>query len=169
MAAPTPSRARVARLRHAAAPLPLSAVCHLQVAVEGQYYTNFKILLRLFDFKLIGRLRVSASHDLSTVHLSFLKPPRFRFSSECHASASSWVSVPLPLQVISPACPCVTARHVRCRVRFARGLRGSSAGPSIHAGAPSVDADVHRDGRPRGAPPLVQLPTIFLFHHLPES
>ena len=69
----------------------------MQVAVEGtSYYTSFKMQVRLSEFQVVGKLRFRASPNLSTIVLSFLQPPRFRFKTECSAVASSW-GVPLPL------------------------------------------------------------------------
>lgn len=67
----------------------------VQVAVEGLQYLQFTLMLRLFDFRISGRLRFRASQDLSTVGFQFLAPPKLKLRTECSVS---WGSVPLPLQ-----------------------------------------------------------------------
>lgn len=89
----------------------------MQVAVEGQqYYTQFKLLLRLFEFEVVGKLRVSASPSLSTIMLSFLQPPHVCFKTECSASASNW-GAPLPLQTYIEA-----VVHEECRAWLSRNM-----------------------------------------------
>jgi len=72
----------------------------MQVSFEGVHYVRFKCLLRIHDFKVLGKLRLRASSDLSVVGLAFLEPPRFRLRTECSVS---WGSVPLPLKTFIEA------------------------------------------------------------------
>ena len=67
----------------------------VQVAVEGQQYLQFNLTLRLFDFRISGRLHMRASSDLSTIVMSFISPPKLRLRTSCSVS---WGSVALPLQ-----------------------------------------------------------------------
>jgi len=67
----------------------------VQIAVEGQQYLQFNIMLRLFDFRVSGRLKIRASPDLSTIAMMFVQQPKLRLKTECSVS---WGSVPLPLQ-----------------------------------------------------------------------
>jgi len=67
----------------------------VQVAVEGLQYLQFTLMLRLFDFRVSGRMKFRASPDLSTVVFSFVQPPKLRLKTECNVS---WGSVALPLQ-----------------------------------------------------------------------
>ena len=67
----------------------------IQVAVEGQQYLSFNLMLRLFDFRVSGRLKFRATPDLSTINISFLQMPKLRLKTECTVS---WGSVALPLQ-----------------------------------------------------------------------
>ena len=65
------------------------------MAVEGAQYLSFNLMLRLFDFRVSGRLSFAASTDLSTVKLSFVTPPKLRLKV---STSISFGSVPLPLQ-----------------------------------------------------------------------
>lgn len=67
----------------------------VQIAVEGQQYLQFNLMLRLFDFRVSGRLKFRASPDLSTIAMMFVQQPKLRLKTECSVS---WGSVPLPLQ-----------------------------------------------------------------------
>ena len=67
----------------------------VQVAVEGSQYLSFSLTLRLFDFRVSGRLKFRATPDLSTIVLSFVQMPKLRLKTECTVS---WGSVALPLQ-----------------------------------------------------------------------
>ena len=67
----------------------------VQVAVEGLQYLQFTLMLRLFDFRISGRIVFRASNDLSEIKLMFLSQPKMRLKTECSVS---WGSVPLPLQ-----------------------------------------------------------------------
>jgi hypothetical protein len=67
----------------------------VQVAVEGTQYLSFQLTLRLFDFRVSGRVKFRATPDLSTINISFLQMPKLRLKTECTVS---WGSVALPLQ-----------------------------------------------------------------------
>ena len=67
----------------------------VQVAVEGLQYLQFTLMLRLFDFRISGRMVFRASNDLSEIKMMFLAQPKMRLKTECSVS---WGSVPLPLQ-----------------------------------------------------------------------
>ena len=67
----------------------------LQVMVEGLQYLQFTLMLRLYDFRVSGRLKFRASPDLSTIALSFVTLPTLRLKTQCQVS---WGTVALPLQ-----------------------------------------------------------------------
>jgi hypothetical protein len=67
----------------------------VQVAVEGTQYLSFQLTLRLFDFRVSGRVKFRATPDLSKIIISFLQMPKLRLKTECTVS---WGSVALPLQ-----------------------------------------------------------------------
>ena len=67
----------------------------VQVAVEGSHYLQFTLMLRLYDFRVSGRMKMRMAQDLSCVGMSFLSAPKLRLKTECTVS---WGSVPLPLQ-----------------------------------------------------------------------
>jgi hypothetical protein len=67
----------------------------VQVAFEGSHYITFSMIMRLFDFRMSGRMKVRMANDISSVSISFVQPPKLRLKTECSVS---WGSVPLPLQ-----------------------------------------------------------------------
>jgi len=67
----------------------------VQVMVEGLQYLQFTLMLRLYDFRVSGRLKFRASPDLSTIALSFVSLPTLRLKTQCQVS---WGTVALPLQ-----------------------------------------------------------------------
>ena len=67
----------------------------VQVAFEGSHYIAFSMIMRLFDFRMSGRMKVRMANDISSVSISFVQPPKLRLKTECSVS---WGSVPLPLQ-----------------------------------------------------------------------
>jgi len=67
----------------------------VQVAVEGSHYLQFTLMLRLFDFRMSGRMKMRMAQDLSCIAMQFVSPPKLRLKTECSVS---WGSVPLPLQ-----------------------------------------------------------------------
>ena len=67
----------------------------VQVAVEGLQYLQFTLMLKLFDFRISGRVHLSCSNDLSEIKIRFVAQPKLRLKTECSVS---WGSVPLPLQ-----------------------------------------------------------------------
>jgi len=67
----------------------------VEVALEGLQYVQFQLMLRLFDFRVQGRLKLRAKSDFSSIVLSFNELPKLRLRTECNVS---WGVVPLPLQ-----------------------------------------------------------------------
>jgi hypothetical protein len=67
----------------------------VQVAFEGSHYITFSMIMRLFDFRMSGRMKVRMANDISSVSISFVQPPKLRLKTDCSVS---WGSVPLPLQ-----------------------------------------------------------------------
>ena len=67
----------------------------VQVAVEGSQYMTFSLMIRLFDLRVAGRIKVRMSPDLSSIGLMFTQLPKLRLKTECSISLGS---VPLPLQ-----------------------------------------------------------------------
>jgi len=67
----------------------------IQVALEGLQYVQFRLMLRLFDFRVSGRLKLRAKPDFSSIVLSFIEMPKLRLRTGCNVS---WGAVPLPLQ-----------------------------------------------------------------------
>ena len=75
--------------------LRLPPSSRVQVAVEGEQYLSFSMMMRLFDLRLSGRITLKMSTDLSKITISFKQPPKLRLKTECTVS---WGAVPLPLQ-----------------------------------------------------------------------
>mmetsp|Transcript_8517 Transcript_8517/g.14386 ORF Transcript_8517/g.14386 Transcript_8517/m.14386 type:complete len:320 (+) Transcript_8517:110-1069(+) len=69
----------------------------VKVSMEGLQYVQLKLIIRIFDLKMSGRLRMKLSADMSTITLSFVQLPRVRLKTEC---SGSWGSVPLPIQAV---------------------------------------------------------------------
>ena len=80
----------------------------VQVAVEGSQYLSFNLTLRLFDFRMAGRMKFRASHDLSSIVMSFLSPPKLRLKSECSVRARARAA-----RASSARAPCARARSPR--------------------------------------------------------
>ena len=114
----------------------------VQVAVEGSHYLQFTLMLRLFDFRVSGRIKMRMSQDMSTVSMSFLKMPKLRLRTSC---AVSWGSVPLPLQ---------TYIETVVQDEFQRWMRENAVLPNelqMHPQSFQPKHGAHRHGTPHSA------------------
>ena len=103
----------------------------VQVAVEGQQYVSFSLMLRLYDLRLSGRITLKMSTDLSKITISFKQPPKLRLKTECTVS---WGSVPLPLQ---------TYIETVVQDEFQRASRTPSAHPTLRHSRPRMHTCTH--------------------------
>jgi len=91
----------------------------VQVAVEGSHYLQFTLMLRLYDFRVSGRMKMSMAKDLSCIGMSFVTMPKLRLKTECSVS---WGSVPLPLQ---------TYIETVVQDEFQRWMRENAVAPNV--------------------------------------